>query len=91
MDEIIITTPAIEYHTNVQIGTRNGIYIGPRWLNGKCHEAWRVFDENVKFEDEGMSLPATKEVVAVGVALGLNKGNLTIEYPRWKKYNGFHR
>lgn len=74
--------------TSVVNGTLvNGIPIGPRWVNGKCHEAWRMFDALLRAGDGTMPLmSACREAC---VAVGLNSGNANAEWPRWLQYNGF--
>jgi hypothetical protein len=56
---------------------------------GLCHAAWKVFDALTKVEGDEVKLPVPFKAIAKGVEKGLNRGNLRIEFPRWKRYNGF--
>lgn len=78
--------------TNIVKGMRvNGI--GVPAINGKCHEAWKMFDALTYYEGEGddakLHTPALGDGLIKGAELGLNPGNIKVEYPRWRKFNGF--
>jgi hypothetical protein len=85
--------PARRRHmTNIVKGMRvNGI--GVPAINGKCHEAWKMFDALTYYEGEGddakLHTPALGDGLIKGAELGLNPGNIKVEYPRWRKFNGF--
>lgn len=85
--------PVLRRHmTNVVKGLRqNGV--GVPAINGKCHDAWRMFDALTYYEGEGddakLHTPALGDCLIEGAARGLNPGNIKVEYPHWRKFNGF--
>lgn len=86
--------PVIRRHMTMGVvkgGRQNGI--GAPAVNGKCHEAWRMFDSLTYYEGEGdeakLYTPALGDGLMKAKELGLNPGNIKVEYPRWRKWNGF--
>lgn len=67
----------------VEMPTQNGIR-APR-TGGLCDRVWQVC---YNLGQELGRVPAMSEVVAAGLAAGLNEGNIRVEYSRWKKFNG---
>ena len=60
--------------------------------DGLCHQAWQVFDALVEIDpvDGTMRLPTIAEAREAAVAAqGLNRGNVNVEFPRWRRFNGF--
>lgn len=88
-DVVEVVEPEVRRHmTNFIKGERrNGV--GVPAINGLCHEAWRLFDRMTEWHGDEVRVVALVDAVAAGVAVGLNKGNLKIEYPNWRKFNGF--
>lgn len=54
-------------------------------VEGKCGQAWALFDE---LSNARGSACAIADALPVGIARGLNEGNMKTEYALWRRFNG---
>lgn len=77
-----------KHMTKVVAGkSKNGIRVPSP--GGLCHQAWKVFDELTAKVGRKVELPTKADAMVAGRLVGLNRGNLEQEFPRWKRFNGF--
>ena len=69
--------------------SNNGIKL--RTGSGKCGMVWDLATSLCNGTPTCTNKPTVKNMVVAGVAIGLNKGNITQEYYTWCKYHSVNR